>query len=228
MIRTRARNDEEKAEKAQLLTNAAAKLLKTKSYYELTTLDVTNEAGVSNGTLFVYFKTKEALFLHVLVQEHIKRQNDYYNMLKLIKITDFPMFKKVILTEMEDAFRTRPVLAKLDPLRTTVLEHNVDPQELITQRESVQTYVNRTAKAFTENFPLVTMDDMFGIFQAISALSIGFLTILEQPKSIAPQIDDHHLPFFKHNYIDQAVECMSIFLDGLKARKESEKSTAKS
>jgi len=217
MIKTRARNDEEKAEKAQLIIDAAAKILKTEKYNELTTLDVTNEAGVSNGTLFVYFKTKEALFYHVLIREYIQRHNDYYNMLQLIDIPDFAMFKKIVLTEMEDAYNTRPVLMQLAPIRTTILENNVTPELIASTKKELHAVIVKTAEAIAAKFDALTADEILHIFTSLSAISIGFMMMLANPtKAEDPQ---ENKAIYKAPYIKPAIDCMSTYLDGFEIEK---------
>jgi AcrR family transcriptional regulator len=59
-------------EKTDRILSTALKLFVTYGFHGTPTSKIASEAGISNGTLFHYFKTKDELFINT------KRQ-DYYN-----------------------------------------------------------------------------------------------------------------------------------------------------
>jgi TetR/AcrR family transcriptional regulator, cholesterol catabolism regulator len=66
MATTRARRRHEKQERVAEILVAAQKVLARRPYSELTMADVAREAGLAKSTLFLYFSTREGLFLLVL------------------------------------------------------------------------------------------------------------------------------------------------------------------
>src|SRR3712207_24684 len=62
----RARREEDKEGRRQALLEAAAGLLARVPYAQLRMAEVAEAAGLAKGTLFLYFPTKEALFLALL------------------------------------------------------------------------------------------------------------------------------------------------------------------
>lgn len=59
----RATNDSEKEQRRALLLVAAQVLFEEQPFEQITMANVARRAGVAKGTLYVYFETKEALFL---------------------------------------------------------------------------------------------------------------------------------------------------------------------
>jgi AcrR family transcriptional regulator len=68
-LRQRARNDEDKqVRRAEILTQAAA-LLGKHPYARITMSQVAAGSGLAKGTLYLYFRSKEELFLALLQRE---------------------------------------------------------------------------------------------------------------------------------------------------------------
>lgn len=64
----RARKNEDKLARRETLLKAAGTLWNVHAYPEITMAEVAREAGLAKGTLYLYFPTKEALFLGLLEQ----------------------------------------------------------------------------------------------------------------------------------------------------------------
>ena len=58
---------EEKQAKKQLIATAASKLFQEHDFNEISIAQIANESGVAKGTLFNYFKTKENIFMYLLL-----------------------------------------------------------------------------------------------------------------------------------------------------------------
>lgn len=63
---------EETSDKKQRIMDAAIKLMSEKGYHGATTAAIAKEAGVSQGIIFHYFKSKEELFFSLLKEESRK------------------------------------------------------------------------------------------------------------------------------------------------------------
>jgi AcrR family transcriptional regulator len=65
----RARDPEQKAERRQAILSAARDLLMSVGFQRLSMARLAREVGVAKGTLYLYFPSREELFLGVLMQE---------------------------------------------------------------------------------------------------------------------------------------------------------------
>ncbi|HPA62906.1 MAG TPA: TetR family transcriptional regulator [Spirochaetota bacterium] len=65
----RAVSDEQKNEKTALITSAAEKLFESDKFERITIEKIAKQAGIAKGTVFIYFKTKEEIFLSIAEKE---------------------------------------------------------------------------------------------------------------------------------------------------------------
>ena len=61
--------EEKKRLKRDQIFRAASKIFSEKGYFETTVADIAKEAGVSFGTVFTYFETKEMLYETVILEQ---------------------------------------------------------------------------------------------------------------------------------------------------------------
>src|SRR5688500_15379580 len=62
--------NESESGRAERLLDSAAELLLRWGYQRVTIDDVAKHAGIGKGTVYLHFRTKEALFLTVLLRAH--------------------------------------------------------------------------------------------------------------------------------------------------------------
>ena len=61
----RAYSDDAKQQREENIIEAAATLLMEKGYHAINMAEIARATGLAKGTLYLYFKTKEELFLKV-------------------------------------------------------------------------------------------------------------------------------------------------------------------
>ena len=67
--RKRARQNAQKLQRRQVILDAAWRAFQSLSYSELKVAEIAREAGLAKGTVFLYFRTKEEIFLEVTGQQ---------------------------------------------------------------------------------------------------------------------------------------------------------------
>lgn len=60
---------ERDSKKSELILEAAARLLRQKSFKDLSMEELAEEAGVAKGTLYLYFRSKGDIYLPLLLQK---------------------------------------------------------------------------------------------------------------------------------------------------------------
>jgi AcrR family transcriptional regulator len=126
VARHRARSDESKEERRQTLLAAALALFDETAYADLKMSDVALRAGVAKGTVFLYFPTKEALFLALLEQ----LLGAWFDALDAAlggepHLPGSPGSPEALAAAIVASLRGREALTKLLTLHATILEHNV-------------------------------------------------------------------------------------------------------
>jgi TetR/AcrR family fatty acid metabolism transcriptional regulator len=84
-------------DKKDCIKKAAAKLMAEKGYYNTKIQEIANEAGVANGTIYLYFKNKEDIINYIFKVELVKRLKFIEQLNEkggsyLSKIQDFVLF----------------------------------------------------------------------------------------------------------------------------------------
>jgi AcrR family transcriptional regulator len=121
--RHRAITEEQRLTRQQELLAVAWDLFQAKDYDEISMVDIASRAGLAKGTLYLYFPSKEALFLAVEEQQ----LNAWFEIvearLEALKGCDRP-------EEVSDAvcrsLAERPALARLLAILHVTLERNID------------------------------------------------------------------------------------------------------
>ncbi len=88
----RAITETAKAEKANHILEKAYELYEKGTFKSIKMIDIANASGVSKGTMFNYFSTKEKLFLEILKREYQVRFENLIISLKKQNALDFDGF----------------------------------------------------------------------------------------------------------------------------------------
>ena len=126
----RAVTEEAKTARSREILDTAERLFMETGYRELKMSDIAKAAGISNGLLFVYFKTKETLFLCLLWREYEKRLDYLEERVKYQCPKDFSDIQRLLLDELSYLLEKNPLYIRLEALRAVILELNADVELL--------------------------------------------------------------------------------------------------
>lgn len=211
----RAMTDRAKADKAKLIVNATYELYKEQPFEAIKMSDIAKVAGVSKGTLFLYFKTKESLFMEIIFQEYEKRFVRFENMLLPLKTMTLESFKILFLNEMESILDQDSVFVRLIAIKSTVLEKNVDYETMVKVSRGLFTSLDKIVSLLTKRLPLLTSESYYELLQAQNAIIIGYANTASLPIAMHQVLDDHKLDGYKVSFKKHALLAMEYYLDGL-------------
>ncbi len=108
----RAMTDSAKAKRAMQILDAAEQLYKTSRFEDIKMVDIAQTAGVSKGTLFNYYTSKESIFMEMLFREYNKRFKKMQILLLEYETMSKEDFKSFVVKEInpyldEDSIYTR-------------------------------------------------------------------------------------------------------------------------
>lgn len=121
-IRKRAYSDEEKYQREQLILDAAQHLLMEKGFHDINMSEVARTAKLAKGTVYLYFQTKEELFL-TLFERHFGTWLDTVEA-RLNELTA-PIHKQTIVDILIDNTVKNRQLIRLAALSNIIFEHNI-------------------------------------------------------------------------------------------------------
>lgn len=120
----RARSDEDKQERrAAIMATARAMYEREPSFAAFTMGALAAEAGLAKGTLYLYFRTKEELFLALLEDGFDEWFDDVDARLDA---SEGEMTPEAAADALVGSIRGRETLARLLSILPTIVEHNVE------------------------------------------------------------------------------------------------------
>ncbi len=119
--RTRAVTEKAKSERRASILTAAGKLFAARDFDAISVDDIAKKVGLAKGTVYLYFKTKEALFLELVAEQLETWVSDSTPELKKARVSP-PAIAAVVASTLSQ----RPVLIRLLGLLHAVLERNTE------------------------------------------------------------------------------------------------------
>lgn len=117
----RARRPEDKLARRESILAVAARVLSRSQFARVTMAQIAEHCGLAKGTLYLYFATKEELFLATLEVELAAWFDELAVALRAGGTTTARQFARAVV----DSLAARERLADLLPLLHTVLEQNI-------------------------------------------------------------------------------------------------------
>lgn len=214
---------QEKAAKKQLIAAAASKLFQKNDFNQISMAQIARESGVAKGTLFNYFKTKENIFMYLLLsgyQDYLKEVRQRFQKAK--SITSWNDFAAFLLEQNHLLIRERPDLLRLNALRGPILEAAADREQTLAGREKLYEINQQLGQAIAARITLLSVKEASHLFIIQSAIISGLMNMMN--------LDEFHhdqLPVdFKGFQIDleqEANQIMLFYLQGLQQKLEGTK-----
>jgi len=124
---SRARSPDAKEARRHAILSAAAALFDRTGYGNVTMADIARRSRLAKGTVFLYFPTKEAVFLDLLD----RMLGEWLDALHgAVAGDDAHWSADQLARTIADTLGARPALRRLIPLCHGVLEQNVDEEQL--------------------------------------------------------------------------------------------------
>lgn len=121
----RAYSDEAKQEREDQIIAAAENLLIEKGYHAINMDQVAHAAGLAKGTVYLYFKTKEEVFLKVF-----ERQGGLWgDEIEQTLLTIEPALSNLVEL-LVHSLTSRPLFTRLVALSPIIFEYNIPPEQL--------------------------------------------------------------------------------------------------
>jgi AcrR family transcriptional regulator len=211
----RARRDEDKEARRRELLDAARALFEATSFAEVKMADVAARTGLAKGTVFLYFPTKEALFLALLddlLTAWFAKLNGQLE--QGTGTWTGPRLAHAVAQSLvgEETF------TRLLALAQTVLEQNVTVEQARAFKERVLVSMGTTAALLVERLPFLTPETAVALMRHVQALVTG----LRQMADVAPvarevQLLPHMAPL-RVDFTAELTSALTLLLRGLESR----------
>ena len=164
--RTRARAPEAKTARRQQILNASKELFETHPYRSVTMAAIARHAGLAKGTTYIYFKTKEALFLEVVLNQ---LEQWYTDLLVAMNAATPPLDPELLAEILAASLSTRPSMLRLLSLLHGVLERNISLEMALRYKRMMRDHLKAIGERFETLLPYLNPGDGARLLQHLQA-----------------------------------------------------------
>ena len=210
--RHRAVHDEQKQERRQDILDAAWQLFQTTRYEALTMVDIAHALGLAKGTVFLYFKTKESLFL-TLVEQQLTLWFAEVNahLEALAHPCTVPEVAEVFCHMLE----ARPGLTRLLAILHTMLEQNIDLDSALAFKFFLLEHFERTGSLLEQCLPFLSPGKGASLLLQSHALVIGLWHLSDPAPIVQQALQQPALRMFEVHFAPEFSTALQALLYGL-------------
>lgn len=218
-IRRRAVRDEQKEERRQAIIDAAWQLFQRTSYDALTIAEVAETLGLAKGTVFLYFKTKEALFMAIVEQQLAAWFAEVDAGLAAL---DAPAAIPTVADMVGQALDRRPGLVRLLAILHTILECNIDLDTAVQFKRFLRNHFFHTGKLLERCLPFLQAGAGAHVLLQSYALVIGFWHLADPAPVMREALQQPDLRLFEIQFAPEFYAALQALWYGLERAASAE------
>lgn len=193
----RARAAAEKQGRRRTLLAAGLKCFEAGRFHELTMAQVAKEAGLAKGTTYLYFKSKEELFL-ALAQEALV---GFFDQLDAGLASGRLFFGPEELAALAHQCLTRqPHLPRLLAILHSTLEYNVDKETAQKFREFLAERSTRTGRILEQRLPSLRDGEGVVLLLRLQAVAVGCWQVADAAPVVRDLLENRKLKQFRTDF----------------------------
>ncbi|MBU6469910.1 MAG: TetR family transcriptional regulator [Gammaproteobacteria bacterium] len=210
--RSRAVSDEQKAERRSTILQTALTAFADTAYDELTMDRIAADAGLAKGTLYLYFRSKEEVFL-ALCEHELGRWFDDLDTALQTRRAEMSINGLVEL--FAASFAGRPRLLRLLAILHTGLEHNVPYAAALGFKTLLKSRTEATGALLESYLRFLEPGRGAALLIKIYALIIGFEHLSEPSGVVREVLSQPDMELFRVNLQPALLDTLKILLMGL-------------
>jgi AcrR family transcriptional regulator len=211
VIKKRAISEKDKKKRKDKILKTAWNLFK-KADGQLPTVSViAQKSGLSKGAFYLYFKTKEEIFLQLYL---LKLQEWHESVADQLGRYSGNISEVEFSEIITDYVINNPLLLKMGSLVRGVFEENTDEKIIVETKMQIARLLERCGQVTCQNFSGVTLNQAIQIHMRIYALIFGLWQITSSPKHIRKILKKEQIHAFEPDFHDIVVESVATFLKG--------------
>ena len=212
MPQHRAMTDEQKEARRTDILRVALHRFSLMPYRQLNMADTADEAGVAKGTLYLYFRSKEEMFLAIYTDQ----LGAWYEELdQALTATQGEASIGGVVKLIGDTLAKRPQLLRLIAILHTELEQNVELEAARRFKHWLKERVQTTGAFLEKHLIFLTPGQGAELLLDIDALVIGLQHLAEPSGVMREVIQDESLALFRVDLQKRLLDTLSTLIMGL-------------
>ncbi|THB74971.1 MAG: TetR/AcrR family transcriptional regulator [Desulfobacteraceae bacterium] len=210
-VQKRAINDRDKQKRRDKILRTAWQLYK-KTDGKLPTVSViAQKAGLSKGCVYLYFKTKNEIFLHLFMHQLVQWQASVEEHLRK---TDQKLSETDYARICTDYVVKNPLLLKMGSIAPTILEESTDERVVLDVRIQLAKILDDRSRLTRKLFPGLSMAQWMNVHLRIYALIFGLWQMFYNSPHINQVLQNTRIDMFESDFKESVVSSVATFLKG--------------
>ena len=218
MGRQRARSKAEKADKRKLILDSAWRLFAAAQGELPTAAAIAREAGVSKGTLYIYFQTKEQIFLSLFPEKLREWGQEAARAMEAAPGEDLER-----VAEALTIYPLRnPLLMQLGGMLRGVLEANAPDEAIVDMKLRSVEVARDMGQRLSEHLTWLAPQEGAALLMSIYALLSGLWQHSSLPAAVQKKLAKANPEFYGGDQSRVAVDNVTALLMGMRLRKQAD------
>jgi len=217
MKKQRATNSEDKLAKRQVILTAALQIFKRTSYNEVTMSAISEKTKLAKGTLFLYFPTKEELFLALLEAQLIEWFDAVDAELDSLKEKSIP----AVASLFADSLDERTEFARLLAIHSTILEQNVGYESIFKHKQLILQRLVGTGSRLEKSLSFLQAGQGAHFILQCQALVVGLWHLSDPAPTALQVIEQEGLTAFNLDFNFEFKNLLTSLLYGIEKQSKS-------
>jgi AcrR family transcriptional regulator len=210
----RARRDEDKRARRSAILEATAGLLGRQQFMSITMAEVARRCGLAKGTLYLYFKSKEELFLGTLEQELVQWFDAFGDELARRGALDADTFGRVLARSLGSRARLRELL----PFVHVVLEQNIEHHTALAFKRTLARRLALGGVLLERVLSDLPPGSGLPLLLRIQGLVLGLRQMADPAPSVAAILERDELAALRIDFETELAEAVADLVRGTQAR----------
>ncbi len=175
--------------------------------------EIARQVGIAKGTVYLYFRTKEALFLDLQTEAY----RSWFAEVKAIWHHQAgKQSVEAVVDTLSQTLLNRPVFIRLIAIMHTVLEHNVDLGTAVAFKRMLRAELLETGALLEARLPFLEAGTGADVLQYVQVLVIGLQHLSEPAPVIRQALVFPDLQVFRVDFEKHFRTLLSAMLYGIK------------
>jgi len=214
----RAVTEEQKEERRLAILHAAETLFQAADYNTISMSQIAQTAGVAKGTVFLYFATKEELFLAITGQAYSKFFAGLNKRLKSTIDAGKTCTTDDLVDILQAVFGGDDALLRLMGIVSIILEHNIQYATALQFKSMLAHQVRSAGELLEEAIPSWGPGEGMAFLLKLQALAIGFQHLSAPSPVVKKVIAGEGLEMFNICFADYFFVTIREVIKGIGAR----------
>ncbi len=212
------REDQKERRRGEIL-DVAWRLFRERFYGEITVSEVAREAGLAKGTVYLYFETKEEMFLSAL-ERQLAAWFEYLDgrLREMRGSCQIPEVVALLCGSLEE----RPALVRALAITHGVLEQNVGFEATIRFKRTLLSRLTSTGSLLEECLPLLGAGNGLRFLLRTHALIVGLWQLADPAPDGRRALEEPGMEGFRVDFASEFAQTLRSLLRGMERESEEE------